>query len=305
MAKYAAAECRECHQILTKNLMHEVNEQVITGRSGSSFGFFGGTRRDAKGNESGSFSGSRWNTGRTYYAYRTCWYCETCFQIRRQRRARRAIAAIAVVFIGFLVVLGVATDNSGSEGFGDAPASTDAGSAMPASAQTPANAIQASTAVENTSIADRPSMSESSPTPAAALQDTKQLTNSVDATVQDAPSAPVASSDPSTPGEAAAPIGNIAAEENNPASIQSQVPLRYPVDAMRNQEHGEVIIDASITADGIVQSATVEQSSGYRSLDAAAVSSVLQWRFNPAKRDGKSVATSIRIPINFAPPALR
>lgn len=302
MAKYAQAECRGCHQLLPKNLMREVSEQVVTGRSGSSFGFFGGTRRDAKGNESGSFSGSRWNTGRTYYAYRTVWYCEPCFQIRRRRRVQRMVGAAAVLVIGFLVVLGTA-NNSAPDGSTGAPTSTAANPVTPANTQTPATAVQAPASAEDTSASANPGTQASVLTPVAALPDATQSAQpSLDAVT----GAPLTLAASSTSSETLpAPTGNVAVEKDAPASVQSQAPLSYPTDAMRNQEHGEVIIDASIAADGTVQSATVERSSGYRSLDAAAVSSVLRWRFNPAERDGKPVATSIRIPINFAQPALR
>jgi protein TonB len=93
-----------------------------------------------------------------------------------------------------------------------------------------------------------------------------------------------------------------AAPVETPASVLSQTPLSYPIEAMRQGARGEVVIDVSIAIDGSVVDTTVEHSSGYRSLDAAAMRSIRHWRFNPARRDGQPVPTTLRIPIDFTPP---
>lgn len=293
MAVNAQAECCGCHQILTKNLMHEVNGRVATGRSGSSLGFFSGTRRNAKGNESGSFSGSRLNTGRTYYAYRAFWYCDACFQARRRRRTRHALGTVAALVLGLLAIIGITNDNSGSGGAVNTPTLTAANSNIPANAETPTSAAQAvvlGTEAEGGS--------------AVALPSATQPANLGADVATGAPIALSAASTLSTPAKTPSALaGNRVVGLSSPASVRSQVPPRYPLDAMRAQEHGEVIIDASITATGMVQSATVERSSGYRALDDAAKLSVLQWAFNPAERNGQPVATTVRIPINFATPS--
>ncbi len=43
----------------------------------------------------------------------------------------------------------------------------------------------------------------------------------------------------------------------------------------------------------------VEQHSGFRELDRAALEAVRGWRFQPAQRDGQPVPGSLVIPIDF------
>ncbi|TXI29325.1 MAG: energy transducer TonB, partial [Ottowia sp.] len=45
----------------------------------------------------------------------------------------------------------------------------------------------------------------------------------------------------------------------------------------------------------------VVERSGERDLDRAAVNAVRQWRFEPAMRNGKAIATSVKVPVDFKP----
>ena len=43
----------------------------------------------------------------------------------------------------------------------------------------------------------------------------------------------------------------------------------------------------------------VERSSGNRNLDREAVKAARRWRFNPEVRDGKKIASRVRVPVEF------
>lgn len=57
----------------------------------------------------------------------------------------------------------------------------------------------------------------------------------------------------------------------------------YPIEAMRKGHQGTVMVEVHITKDGAVSSAQVEQSSGYRDLDNAAVAAAYKWHLDPAR----------------------
>jgi TonB family protein len=64
-----------------------------------------------------------------------------------------------------------------------------------------------------------------------------------------------------------------------------------------------VVLTLTVDVDGHVSKVDVAQSSGAPDLDEAAVVAARQWTFTPATRDGKPVASRIKLPFHFAPPA--
>lgn len=80
---------------------------------------------------------------------------------------------------------------------------------------------------------------------------------------------------------------------NNPAP-------RYPVMAFRQKAQGTVIVRAEVLPDGKSGQVVLHQSSGFKSLDDAAVQTVKTWRFRPATEDGKPVKQWVNIPITFS-----
>jgi protein TonB len=62
---------------------------------------------------------------------------------------------------------------------------------------------------------------------------------------------------------------------------------------------GTAVIRANVRTDGRVSSAVVYRSSGNNSLDNAALSAVKQWVFQPAKRDGQTLASIVQVPVQF------
>ncbi|MCL1633548.1 energy transducer TonB [Luteimonas sp. SX5] len=77
----------------------------------------------------------------------------------------------------------------------------------------------------------------------------------------------------------------------------------YPRDAQRRGQSGRVLLRVDVAADGSVANVDFVQRSGTPELDRAAMNAVRKWRFNPARRDGKAVASSVNVPIDFVLPA--
>jgi protein TonB len=74
----------------------------------------------------------------------------------------------------------------------------------------------------------------------------------------------------------------------------------YPLMAVRLNQTGNVMLKLSIDEHGSVVAATVEKSSGYDSLDDAAIAWVIaHWRYEPATKDGKPFATATDALVTF------
>src|SRR6202142_2939471 len=87
-----------------------------------------------------------------------------------------------------------------------------------------------------------------------------------------------------------------------PPAVIQHVDAVYPPSALADRKHADVVLAVTVDADGHVSKVDVLQSGGV-DLDEAAVIAARQWTFVPAMRDGKAVASRIRVPFHFAPPA--
>ncbi|HEY4014271.1 MAG TPA: TonB family protein [Polyangiaceae bacterium] len=76
----------------------------------------------------------------------------------------------------------------------------------------------------------------------------------------------------------------------------------YPPSALAQREHADVVLALTVDVDGHVSKVTVLESAA-PDLDEAAVVAARQWTFVPAMRGGKPIASRIRVPFHFAPPA--
>lgn len=76
---------------------------------------------------------------------------------------------------------------------------------------------------------------------------------------------------------------------------------KYPASMLRAGVGGTVVVLAEIDAAGNPVNVRVVERSGERDLDRAALTAVRQWRFEPAMRNGKAVATSVKVPVDFKP----
>jgi protein TonB len=74
-------------------------------------------------------------------------------------------------------------------------------------------------------------------------------------------------------------------------------PPPYPSDAAERRETGTVVVIIHVAANGYAAGVDVAESSGFRSLDQAAVNAVRKWRFQPAMKEG--VAVPFDMPFRF------
>ncbi len=82
-------------------------------------------------------------------------------------------------------------------------------------------------------------------------------------------------------------------------SYNDRQPPRYPISAVRQHQQGTVYLLVLVGPDGSVQDVKVDQSSGYRDLDRAAIEAARKWKFNPGSRDGKPVGGWVKVPVQF------
>jgi protein TonB len=86
---------------------------------------------------------------------------------------------------------------------------------------------------------------------------------------------------------------------DSPLSIASNPPPSYPPQAIRQGHHGTAILVIDVGVDGVPTDVQVEQTSGFRELDKAAIDAAQKWRFNPEVRNGQKVEGQARTPFAF------
>lgn len=89
--------------------------------------------------------------------------------------------------------------------------------------------------------------------------------------------------------------------EPRPLAGQNAQP-EYPRDAQRRGLSGRVLLRVDVAADGTATNVDFVQRSGAPELDRAAMNAVRKWRFAPARSDGKPVASSVNVPVDFVLP---
>lgn len=86
-----------------------------------------------------------------------------------------------------------------------------------------------------------------------------------------------------------------------PPSIVSKTDPPYPQSARQDGQEGTVVLKIEILENGRAGNISVSRSSGHESLDNAAVATLREWRFAPAKdRDsGHVISCYTTLPISF------
>ena len=118
--------------------------------------------------------------------------------------------------------------------------------------------------------------------------------------------APAKAAGPST--AATKPVLATAALENIEMEVFSHQPAfrlppqqpRYPAQARRRNQQGVVLLEVRLDAHGKQRAITLLRSSGFSSLDSAALEAVAGWYFHPEIINGKGVPSRVEIPIEFA-----
>lgn len=88
-------------------------------------------------------------------------------------------------------------------------------------------------------------------------------------------------------------------EANYRANYAHNPKPTYPTIAKSRGWQGKVLLRVKVSAQGLSDAVTVEESSGREMLDESAIEAVKQWRFIPAKRGNTPVASSVIVPIVF------
>lgn len=89
-----------------------------------------------------------------------------------------------------------------------------------------------------------------------------------------------------------------------PQPLASNPIPTYPPSALRRNEGGTVLLRVAVGSDGTPTDIDVVQRSGSRDLDRAAINAVNKWQFRPATRNGRPVASTVQVPVEFRPTGL-
>jgi protein TonB len=113
-----------------------------------------------------------------------------------------------------------------------------------------------------------------------------------------APAVAVPVPKPDSQVQAAAPAP-VVAPSFNAAYLQNPPPA-YPLMSRRRGEKGTVMLRVYVSAQGEAESVQVRTSSGFPSLDTAALEAVRRWRFVPARQGTQPIAAFVIVPIVFS-----
>ncbi|WP_374326778.1 energy transducer TonB [Azonexus sp.] len=122
-----------------------------------------------------------------------------------------------------------------------------------------------------------------------------ETTNSA-APAELAPIAPPPEVEPSPP---APPVPPAVSQARFDTDYLRNPPPPYPPLARRMGEEGKVILRVSVTPQGTAEAVEIRTSSGSKRLDEAALKTVRNWKFIPAKRGDVAVQSWVLVPIIF------
>ncbi|WEN14014.1 energy transducer TonB [Rhodanobacter sp. AS-Z3] len=91
----------------------------------------------------------------------------------------------------------------------------------------------------------------------------------------------------------------VCATDDTTAPTVIYAPVQYPASAVSAAEQGTVMVAAEVDVNGRAVNASLDQSSGYPDLDAAALRSVSEWSFLPGTNGDTPVAQRIIVPVRF------
>lgn len=106
---------------------------------------------------------------------------------------------------------------------------------------------------------------------------------------------PGAGRDPTSP----RPVAGDPGADSRARPAAGNAPPEYPWTARLQGHQGRVILSVWVDADGGADRLAVLTSSGYSSLDRAAMEAVERWRFQPARRGGVDTGSMIYVPVVF------
>lgn len=97
-----------------------------------------------------------------------------------------------------------------------------------------------------------------------------------------------------------AAAGSNAMANEVPASFDAKsCKAEYPKAALMNEEQGVVSMKFLVSADGKVLESKLDKSSGFKSLDKAAITAITACKFKPGSKDGKPDSTWTKVEYNW------
>lgn len=128
-----------------------------------------------------------------------------------------------------------------------------------------------------------------------ATRSTEPTESSPSATPHEITAAPASTSTPTPTPPANAPVHQARFDADY---LKNPVPP-YPPRSRRLGEEGQVVLRVSVNPQGTTDSVEIRTSSGSQRLDEAALSTVRNWKFIPAKRGNTPVQSWVLVPITF------
>lgn len=101
------------------------------------------------------------------------------------------------------------------------------------------------------------------------------------------------------------PAAGTSASPSTPSvdiSYKNRNPPRYPKEAIKKGEQGNVVLDVTVDATGRVMGVQIDQhgTDAPTDLQIAALQGAENWKFNPGRKNGKAVGGVIQVPVNFS-----
>lgn len=150
-----------------------------------------------------------------------------------------------------------------------------------------------------------PPVPEPPPTPVKPKQTVKPakpLSRPVEQRVEPAPSVHVpqviASATPAEAGPASVDVPTLEPPRADAAYLKNPPPA-YPKMLLRRGVEGSVLVRAQVQDDGHCSKVQLNESSGFRMFDEAALRAVKDWRFVPARQGENTVVAWVDVPIAF------
>ena len=144
----------------------------------------------------------------------------------------------------------------------------------------------------------QPARAPSPPVAAAPSAASQSVAEPVPAPRPTEPVAPVAAPAPIAPPQPAPAPPPVVQPRFDAAYLDNPRPP-YPGVSRRLGEEGEVRLRVQVDPAGLAQQVEIQQGSGYPRLDQAALETVRQWRFVPARQGDQPVAAWVIVPIQF------
>lgn len=119
------------------------------------------------------------------------------------------------------------------------------------------------------------------------------------ASSQPSPSAAVAAVAENKPAPSPAPVAEAVSQARFDADYLRNPAPNYPPLSRRMGEQGKVILRVQVSPQGAAESVDVKTTSGSQRLDDAAVNTVKNWKFVPARRGDTPVQSWVLVPIIF------